>query len=518
MNPSSAQPAASTRSPRVAVGAFMLESNSHAPVATREEFAAKYYLCDAAFEHDWRQAAPHAPATVRGFIASMDAAGPWQAVPLLGADAGASGCIDQGFFEEVLEGLCKRLAAAGPVDAVFLSLHGAAIATAEVDPEGLLLERVRAIVGPGVPVVGTLDLHGNIVARMVDNADVLISYRTNPHVDCAARGADAAAVLREMVGGMRSAAAFVKLPMTPPSVTQNTASGPYADLIAYGQSRIDADVIDVSILSGFTLGDTPRNGMSVIVSTRGQPAKGRAIARDIALKAWSERTRWLPRLTSLADATAKALACNADAARAPLLFADVADNAGGGGRANTIWILQAFVQAGVQDALLGLFVDPALAAEAHQRGVGASWSAQFNRDEPHPLSGRMEHAVTVLALHDGNCVGRRGVAQGQSLMLGRSALLQVGGVRVVVVTNRHQCKDPVFFEIFGVDIAQARCVVVKSRGHFRAGFDQLFPDEHIIEVDVPGLTTPVLSQVPWRHMPRPMFPLDPEMTWEPAPL
>lgn len=503
--------------PRVAVGAFMLETNSHAPVATREEFDLNIHLRDDAFEQDWRQPAPRSPGTVRGFVEAMDEAGPWVAVPLLGAAVGASGCIDQAFFEELVAGICSRLKAAqaaGPLDAVFLSLHGAAIATVDPDPEGTLLEQVRAVVGPELPVVCTLDLHGNIVQRMVDHASVMIAYRTNPHVDTRERGREAAAVLREMVGGMKPTAAFIKLPMTPPSVTQNTDKGPYADLIAQGQRMMDADVVNVSILSGFTLGDTPRNGLSIIVTTRQNPEKARRLARELATQAWDERHRWVPQLTSLEEAQRQALACGADPSSPSLLFADVADNAGGGGRANTVWILQAFVQTGVQGAVLGVFYDPPLAAQAHQLGVGASFHAAFNRDEDHPLSGRFTHEARVLSLRDGHCTGRRGVAAGQSLCLGPTALLQVGGVQVVVVSVRQQCKDPVFLEMMGVDLRAARSVIVKSRGHFRAGFDEFFSDDRIIEVDVPGLTTPVLSNVPWQRMPRPMYPLDPDMHWE----
>src|SRR5205085_10904734 len=125
-----------------------------------------------------------------------------------------------------------RLRATLPVQGVFLSLHGGAIGEREDDPEGAILARVRAIVGPGVPVLATLDLHANVSQVMVDNADVLVAYRTNPHVDMAERGAECAALLREMLAGAKATAAFVKLPFIPPSVAQNTKAGPYADIIA----------------------------------------------------------------------------------------------------------------------------------------------------------------------------------------------------------------------------------------------------------------------------------------------
>jgi microcystin degradation protein MlrC len=372
---------------------------------------------------------------------------------------------------------------------------------------------VRAIVGPDVPIVATLDLHANVSTKMVDNADALVAYRTNPHVDMAARGAECAGLLREMLAGERAATGFVKLPFIPPSVAQNTKSGPYADIIAYGQSKVDARVMNVSVVSGFSLGDSVKNGMSVIVTTRGDKALAQALAADIAQRTWDDRHRYVPRLTSLQDATRMALECGRDAAKPALLFADVADNPGGGGRGNTVHILESFHRAGVQGCVLGVFYDPALAAEAHMLGVGGRFRARFNRDEAHPLSGRYEADAMVAALHDGHLVGRRGIVAGHSIDLGPMALLDLGGVKVVLISIRQQAKDTVMFEAMGIAWPDVRSLVVKSRGHFRAAFDLLFPDEHIVEVDVPGLTTPILTRVPYRNVPRPIYPLDPDMSW-----
>jgi microcystin degradation protein MlrC len=499
--------------PRIAVGAFMLESNGHSPLATREEFVSNYVASGDAMRADWESEHPRCPVTLSGFVDRMTATGAWTPLPLHGAMVGASGPVEHGFFLEVVQQLEARLRASLPVDGVFLSLHGGAIGEKEPDPEGVVLERVRAIVGKDVPVVATLDLHANVSDRMVRNCDVLVAYRTNPHVDMAERGAESADLLRELLAGTRATAAMVKLPFIPPSVAQNTKSGPYADIIAYGQSKVDARVMNVSVVSGFSLGDCAKNGMSVTVTTRNDATLAAALAREIAQKAWDDRKRYIPRLTSLEAATRMALACGADPAHPALLFADVADNPGGGGRGNTVWILEAFHKAGVQGALLGIVYDPALAAEAKQLGPGSHFRARFNRDETHPLSGRFEADARVVALHEGPIVGKRGISAGHTINLGSMALLQVGGVRVVVVSIRQQCKDTAMFECFGIDIAQARSVIVKSRGHFRAAFDLLFPDDRIVEVDVPGLTTPILTRVPYRNVPRPIYPLDPEMTW-----
>jgi len=318
-----------------------------------------------------------------------------------------------------------------------------------------------------------------------------------------------------MLGGLRPRSFFVKLPMIPPATSQNTDAGPYADAIAFGRGLLDHEVMNVSISSGFTLGDTPKNGLSVVVTTRTDAARAQAVAEEVARFIWSSRGRWVASLTSLDDAVRRASLAGTDATGPSLLFADVADNPGGGGRGNTVWLLEAFHAAGVQGAVLGVFNDPELAAEAHLLGEGARFVARFNRAETNVFSHVFEAEAVVEALHDGRITGRRGLYAGREVDLGRCALLRIGGLRVAVSTNRRQLCEPAMIEALGVDIAALRSLVVKSRGHFRAGFDETFPPERILEVDVPGLTTVVLDRVPWRQVPRPIWPLDADMAWTP---
>jgi len=504
-----------TRPPRIALAAFMLESNGHAPPATRAEFEAACWLEGAALAADLARPAPRAPTALTGFVHAMQAGRPFVPVPLVAAAAGASGPMEQEAFDDLLHTMEDRLRAALPVDGVFLSLHGAASATVEVDPDGVLLARVRAVVGPDVPVIATLDLHANVSRAMVENADVLVAFVTNPHVDMLERGAEAAAGMRAMLGGMRPRAAFVKLPMIPPATSQNTDAGPYADAIAFGRGFLDHEVMNVSISSGFSLGDTPKNGLSVVVTTRTDAARAQAVAEEVARFIWSSRGRWTARLVSLAEAVRRAREAGDDPGAPALLLADVADNPGGGGRGNTVWILEAFHAADVQGAVLGVFTDPELAAEAHLLGPGARFTAHFNRVETSHFSHAFVAEAEVAALHDGRIIGRRGIYAGREVEMGPMALLRIGGLRVAVATQRRQLCEPAMLEALGLDVAAARSLVVKSRGHFRAGFDEHFTSDRILEVDVPGLTTVMLDRVRWRAVPRPIWPLDPDMAWAP---
>jgi microcystin degradation protein MlrC len=252
--------------------------------------------------------------------------------------------------------------------------------------------------------------------------------------------------------------------------------------------------------------------MSIVVTAENK-AQATALARDIAERAWGMRQRFVTRLTPLDKAIELALSRTRDASLPSLIFADVADNPGGGGRGNTTFILEAFHKAGVQGAALGPFYDPALAREAVERGVGAEFEARFNRDEMQEFSKPYAAKARVLAVSNGRCVARRGIQAGRTLDLGTSCALDLGGIVVTVISNRHQGHDPIFFELFGIDLRKLRCLIVKSRGHFRAAFDDIFSDDRIVEVDVPGLTTPVLTRFPYRQAPRPIFPLDPDMQW-----
>ncbi len=492
---------------------FSIECNKFAPVATKAHFTARTYLEGDAIVAEARAPAPVMLPETPGFVAAMDASGPWTPVGIALAMTEPNGPVEHGFFVELLDTIAHRLKAALPVDAVYICSHGAALTTEEDDPDGELFEKVREIVGPDVPIAATLDLHANVSERMVRSIDAFIGYRTNPHLDMRERGAEAAAAIRDMLAGLRPRAAFIRLPIVPPTVTLLTAAGPYAEMIDLGQRRMNPEIMNVSAMGGFAFADAATCGLSVVVTARHDKRAAETLAREIAALGWANRARFYPHLTSLDDAVAKALAVGRDPSLPALAFADVADNPGGGGRGNTVFLLRAFYEAGVRDALLGVFYDPPLAAEAHRYGRHYQFDARFNREESTKFSEPWSAPARVMSLTDGNCVGRRGIYAGMRLELGPCAALQVGCVTVVVISHRVQCADPIFFEMMGLDIGRTRSVVVKSRGHFRGGFDEFFGPDQIIEVDLPGLTSPVLSRFEWQRLPRPVIPLDDNVEW-----
>ncbi|MDR3531181.1 MAG: M81 family metallopeptidase [Rhodopila sp.] len=511
-----------TRPPRIALLGFSIECNRFAPIATEADFQTRTLIGGPDMIADARSPAPHMLGELPGFLAAMDETGPWEPVPSLLAMAEPNGPVEQAFFDRLMQRWEKDLIDAGQLDGVYLVLHGAGLTTGDHDPEATLLALVRRIVGPDVPVVATFDLHANVSDADVTLLNGFIGYRTNPHLDMRERGAEAAVLLRRLLAGTRTFLARIRLPIVPPTVTQLTGKDapnrPYGELIDLGQQRMTeapyaGRIVNVSVMGGFAYADTPFNGLTVVVTATDQGAAD-ALAKEIAEAGWARRDRFRPTLTSLDEAVRLAQATETPANPA-LIFADVADNPGGGGRGNTMAILQAFHAAGVRHALAGVIHDPALAAEAHKKGLGATFEARFNRDGGDEFSKPFTVAAVVSGLLDQPITGRRGIYANNTLDVGKAAALRLDGITVIVLTNRYQCADPMFFEAFGLDIAAARVVVVKSRGHFRGGFDKFFRHGQVIEVDAPGLTSPILSRFPWRHMPRPVLPIDDTAIWTP---
>ena len=506
-------------SPRVAIFGLSLESNRWSRPASEEDFKSACWLQGDAILHEARLATPAMPMEAAAFVKAMDATGPWEPVPILIASSFPAGPIEQATFERALAIMIAGLEAALPLDAAYICNHGAMTATHTFDPDGELVTRMRQVVGPKTRIVMTLDLHANISEQMVAPCDIVVGYRTNPHVDMIERGEEAAFTLRRILAGLAEPeTALVRLPLAPASVNLLTNAGPYGELIDYGQKRQaehSGAILNVSIFGGFVFSDTPKNGIATVVTARSDRGLAQALANEISERAWAMRSRFRKTLMPITEAVVHANARE----RAPVIYADSGDNPGGGGSGRTTELLMALHAAGARDVIYGSFFDPALASEAHKFGEGARFVARFNRDRgqaPWELWDLpFEAEAEVVGLSDGRFIGKLGLLQGRKINLGLSAALRIGGLTVVVISARSQTADPMFFEMFGIDIGKARTVVVKSRGHFRAGFRPWFPPEQVKEVDTAGLTSPVLERLPFEGLRRPSYPLDEDATWAP---
>ena len=498
---------------KIALLGFHLESNRFAPVTRRADFDGRAWLEGADILIDAARDAPRQGAEIPAFLDEIRRHLAAEILPILFAAAEPGGPLDEGVLQSVLATVRTKLDAEGPVDAVYVASHGAMVGIETVDPDGAVLATIRESVGPDVPIVATLDLHANLSDRMAEAADCLIGYRTNPHVDQADVAREAAVILARMVTGTALHMAWLRLPLTPASVTLLTqGDGAYADRIREAADLTDPEgvIVNATVLGGFVYSDTPQNGIAALVTATERETAEREAAR-LAGTLWAERHRFVRRLTSISDAVSAV--CAEDGTR--WILSDAGDNPGGGGRGTSTDLLRALISAGAEHVLYGLFIDPDLAAEATAAGLGAQITARFLRHGSDGFGVPFTAKAEVLAVSAGAVVGRRGLVAGRRVDLGPTVALRIGGVTVVVASNRKQCADPVYFEHLGCNPGAYRAVVVKSRGHFRAGFDEFFGPDQVLEVDTTGLTSPILSKFDFRGLPRPVYPLETDAIWAP---
>ena len=267
--------------------------------------------------------------------------------------------------------------AEGPLDGVLLALHGAMVTEIDDDGDGYILQVVREIVGPDVPVVATLDLHANISPRMVELADVLIGYDTYPHIDMAERAEEAPSVLaRLMRGEIRPTPALRKPPMLPTSQRMTTGRMPMRALIERAHvMEEDPRVINVTIAGGFPLGDNPDAGFGVVVTTNNDPELAAELANELATEAWSLRDGFLGGVATFEHAAELIHSLDSEEdlnmpVSGPLVLVDIADNPWTGGPGDSVELVRFLFAERVRRRRVALVRDPEVVQQAIAAGPG----------------------------------------------------------------------------------------------------------------------------------------------------
>lgn len=430
---------------------------------------------------------------------------------------GASGPLFDSDFTTMLNGIIDALRDAGRVDGVLVFGHGAGRTVVDLDSDSTFLSAIRTFIGPEVPIVVVLDFHANVSKAMCDLADVLVGYRTNPHVDIEERSIEAAEHLHRLLNGARTTVALARPPLVLPQLSQNTTEGePLAAVRSEADALCVTPIRNISIFGGFSLGDVPDCGLSVVVTAdNGEVDAARSAAVAVADAAWALRSRYRTTITSLHEAVDIARRA-ATGLRSPVILADTSDNPGGGAPGNSTFVLEALLAAGVSETVVGLQCDPAVVDQVWVAEPGAELDVTFNKGSTRPFARPLTVRARVLHLADGPVDVSVGVYRNSKRHPGRCCALDIGGIRVGVSSLKVQCADPDTLRHVGLDPAIARVVVVKSRGHFRAGFAALFSEDQIVEVGAPGVAPAVFDGVNLTRVPRPSFPFDPDVDWIPT--
>lgn len=413
------------------------------------------------------------------------------------ATAQPSGPMAQRDYEELRGALLADLRKAGPVDAVFLMLHGAMVSEGCLDCEGDVLEHVRAAVGPGVPVLAVLDPHAHLSRRMVAAADLLSFMKEYPHTDGARCIDDLLRIAHGMLHeGVRPAGAVADCRIVGLWPTQQPPIRRFVDRLRELEGT--GGVLSISFVHGFPWGDTPDTGTKMLVYTNADAPRAQAWADRLAAEVWAIRGASQPQLASVDEALDIVAAADGGG---PIVLADVADNAGGGASADASFILQAVLQRGLAAVAFALFYDPVLVEHCRRAGIGARVRARVG-GKLGPHSGE---PVDVDAVVRGLATGGQQLAFGQTPdPMGDTAWIETRGVDIVLSSVRTQCFHPQAFTHIGIDPLARRALVVKSLNHFHVGFAPIA--RRIVPVSTPGALDTDFARLPYRVFTKPYWP------------
>lgn len=486
---------------RVLVGQFLLEANTFAPgTTTLDDFrAAGLWIGD-----DLRRSRLPQEDELAAAWDVLEEAG-YTCEPAIRAWAGARPPMTDSAFEAIVDAVVERIDAG--LAGVFLSLHGAAVASGVDDPEGTLLEAVRRRLGDDSPIAISLDCHAGITERMVANADIITGYRTVPHIDMRRTGAQAARLLVAAIEGRIDPVPVVAhRPLIGPAIRQNNELEPFGELMRMCDTAEErSGVLSAAFFPSHPWRDVPDLSWSVVVTTDDDRALGAAEADRIADRLWDVRSEFfasdaMPMVATLEAALGGPL---------PAVIADAGDSPTGGSEGDSTELLRAALRHPSRSIWMTV-TDPTAASRAVAAGLGREVTIQLGTGAPGSYNEATTITGIVTHLPDGPVVYEASLAAGKTGDLGASAVLAVGQIRVLVHSRQVLLIDAAAYKAAGLDPADAEVMQAKSHVTFRAGFEHLV--EAMYVADTPGPTPANLLLLDYQRRPRPLYPFEGSLT------
>ena len=425
----------------------------------------------------------------------------------IAAWAEPSGPVEDAAFEGVARTICDAVTAG--CDGLMLDLHGAMVTESYDDGEGELLGRIREI-APDLPIAVALDFHTNLTSAMVDNATVITGYRTYPHIDMYETGVRAGQILlRAMKGEVSPVMVWHSLPLLSHLNQQTPSRQPMKDVMDKAiAAEADGAVLDASVFGGFPLADTPHVGLSALVVGDGDRKALEDLLYEVLWMAWRRRDEFFFKDEPIEQSIAYAKSLG----EGPVILADHGDVAGSGGTQDVMAVLAEVIRQGLEDVCAGPFTDPEAVAQMIEAGVGSEITLRLGGKIDMPAIGLkgqpLEVTGVVRRVTDGTFTITAPMMTGLVVNLGKTAVLGTDSVEIVVCEARDEPYDLGYFTHAGIDPAQKQYIVLKSRQHFRAGFEPIA--KHVVMVSGPGICTSDYSLFPWERVRRPIYPLDPK--------
>lgn len=425
----------------------------------------------------------------------------WEVIQSLFAFAAPAGPTTQAAYEFMRDRILADLEAAGRVDAILLYLHGAMVADGYDDCEGDLVSRMRALVGDGTKIGIELDLHAHIDHTLLDVADVITIYKTYPHIDHAERAEDLFTLMRGTLAGEidPKMALFDCRTM---GLFPTTMEGP---MIAFTQAMFDAEgkggILSLSLNHGFPWADVPLAGAKMLAVADGDPALAERTAREFGERFYRIRAAAMLPFTSFEDAIAQAR-IKGDK---PLLIADTSDQIGSGAPGDTTHVLRAFVEAGIRNAAIAPLWDPLAVRICFQVGVGARIrlriGGKFDPNSGPPFDGDAEVRFLKKDAYQDHINDER-------IGIGDVAVVRVEGIDILLTTQRTNLYSLSLLTLHGITFDDKQVVSIKNLYKHK----DLFVDNtrKQLFVATPGTSNPDWAALPFRRLPRPIWPLDPD--------
>ena len=447
---------------------------------------------------------------IAAFIELAEEAGAEIVLPVA-ASAWPSGPVEDVAFEHIARRITA--AVADGCDAVLLDLHGAMVTRSFDDGEGELLRRIRAI-APKVPIGVALDMHTNLFAAMADNATVIAGYQTYPHVDVFETGLRAGrAVFAMLAGRAQPALAWGNRPMLPHVMRQGSDDSPNRELQARCRELEMQGALCASVFVGFPNADVREAGLSAVVVTNGDPERARRWCDELLDMAWNARQAFVYHPEPLAQSLAHAQALRAGlrSGAGPVVLLDHSDNCASGGTMDTMTVLGAVLDAGLDDVAAFAICDPGAVQLMMHAGIGSEVRLALGgkldmpsiglKGQPRTVSGR------VRLICDGRYRNRGPMGRGELNHMGPTAVLDTGKVEIVVISDHVEPHDLAAFQAVGIDPSTKQYLLLKSRVHWRAGLRSLAGA--VVECTGTGVCTSDYAALPFQHVRRPIYPLDP---------
>ena len=442
---------------------------------------------------------------IGAFLDVAEAAGMELVTPIAG-NAAPSGYVEAAAYDTMCDAICEAVAAG--CDVCFLDLHGAMVTETTDDGEGTLLQRIRGI-APDLPIAVSLDLHANITDEIVDSCSVLVGYKTYPHIDMYEAGEHAGRIMvRALKGEVRPVMAWGQRPILAQTLRMGHDDHPMGPMLEMARAEESSGLLAASVFGGFPLADIRQAGLSVVTVADGDGAEAEAACERLLAVAWQEKAEWIFQSEPLAETVRRAKALT----EGPVILLDHADNSASGGTQDTTAVLKEVIDQGLEDVAMFAICDPQAVAEMAAAGVGNEVTLDLGGKLDMPEIGQTGQPLRltgkVRAITDGDFIITVPMGRGTNMSMGASALLDTGKVQIVVISRHTEPYDLGCFRSLGIEPTAKRYLILKSRIHYRAGFQVIA--KHEIPCNGVGVTSSDNSLFTFKQVRRPIYPLDPD--------